>query len=106
MQGKQSFFFLHIFTRIKNIPEHLYSKWKSYTGKGEKERIKMRDPLYVGEGNINGKRKLETDMEREREGKWRERKRGIGSEGETVGETIKTPDKWFFPIFRVTGPDR
>ncbi len=25
----------------------------------------MRDPLYVGEGNINGKRKLETDMERE-----------------------------------------
>ncbi len=89
MQGKLSFFFLQIFTRIKNIPEHLYSKWKSYTGKGEKERIKMRDPLYVGEGNINGKRKLETDMERER-GKMEERKRGIGSEGETT----KTPDKW------------
>ncbi len=49
----------------------------------------MRDPLYVGEGNINGKRKLETDMERER-GKMEERKRGIGSEGETT----KTPDKW------------
>lgn len=59
----------------------------------------MRYPLYVGEGNINGKRKLETDMERERGKMEGERKRGIGSERETEGQTSETPDKWIDKMY-------